>query len=102
MATCRIDKYHAYTRGPQLRAAGAHTRGWVTSPAAYLVLVPAARQIDMVVEEAGHASLHHLMLHVLEQVGEPLEGVRVRTDPVEVNLAQLHVEVRVTVLVPAS
>ena len=56
----------------------------------------------MVVEEAGHASLHHLMLHVLEQVGEPLEGVRVRTDPVEVNLAQLHVEVRVTVLVPAS
>ena len=42
------------------------------------------------------------MLHVLEQVGEPLEGVRVRTDPVEVDLAQLHVEVRVTVLVPAS
>ena len=42
------------------------------------------------------------MLHVLEQVGEPLEGVRVRTDPVEVDLAQLHVEVRVTVLVPAN
>ena len=52
----------------------------------HLVGVPPPGEEDVVAEELGHVGVRHLLLHVFEQVGEPLKGVGVGTDPVEVNL----------------
>lgn len=51
----------------------------------YLGLLPAG-EVDVVGEEVGHALLRHLALQRLQQVREPLEGLCLRAQPVEVDL----------------
>lgn len=51
----------------------------------YMALVPAG-QVEFVGEEVPHASLLHLVLQHLQQVGEPLEGVGFPAKPIEVYL----------------
>lgn len=51
----------------------------------YLGLLPAG-EVDVVAEEVGHALLRHLTLQRLQQVCKPLKGLRLRTQPVEVDL----------------
>lgn len=51
----------------------------------YLVLLPAG-EVDVVAQEVRHPLVRHLTLQRLQQVGEPLEGLRLRTQPVEVDL----------------
>lgn len=51
----------------------------------YMTLVPFG-QIEVVGEEISHSSLLHFLLQHLQQVGEPLEGVRFPAQPVEVDL----------------
>lgn len=53
--------------------------------ALYLGLLPAG-EVDVVAEEVGHALLRHLTLQRLQQVCKPLKGLRLRTQPVEVDL----------------
>ena len=53
--------------------------------ALHLGLLPAG-QVDVVAQEVAHALLLHLDLQRLQQVGEPLEGLGLRTQPVEVDL----------------
>lgn len=52
----------------------------------YLLLLPAG-EVDVVAEEAHHVLLRHLALQGLQQVCKPLEGLGLRTEPVEVDLA---------------
>lgn len=51
----------------------------------YVTLVPFG-QIEVVGEEVSHSFLLHFLLQHLQQVGEPLEGVRFPAQPVEVDL----------------
>lgn len=51
-----------------------------------LLLLPAG-EVDVVAQEVRHPLLRHLALQGLQQVGEPLEGLGLRTQPVEVDLA---------------
>ncbi|KAG7215664.1 hypothetical protein INR49_022019 [Caranx melampygus] len=53
----------------------------------YLGLLPAG-EVDVVAEEVGHVLLRHLTLQRLQQVCEPLEGLRLRAEPVEVDLGK--------------
>lgn len=61
----------------------------------HVTLVPFG-QIEVVGEEASHSSLLHLLLQHLQQVGEPLEGVRFPAQPVEVDLQPVSQEAGVT------
>lgn len=51
----------------------------------YLSLLPAG-EVYVVAEEVAHAPLRHLTLQRLQQVCEPLKGLRLRAQPVEVDL----------------
>lgn len=50
------------------------------------MLLPAG-EVDVVAEEVHHVLLCHLALQGLQQVCKPLEGLGLRTEPVEVDLA---------------
>lgn len=51
----------------------------------YHALIPSG-QVEFVGEEIPHPPLLHLALQHLQEVGEPLEGVRLPAEPVEVDL----------------
>lgn len=59
----------------------------MTPSPSYLGLLPAG-EVDVVAEEVGHALLRHLTLQTLQQVCKPLKGLRLRAQPVEVDLGR--------------
>lgn len=56
----------------------------------YLRLLPAG-EVDVVAEEVGHSLLSHLTLQRLQQVSKPLKGLRLRAQPVEIDLQHTNV-----------
>lgn len=53
-----------------------------------LAETPAARQVNLVLDDVVAALLAHLLLELLEHLAEPLERVDARADPEEVDLAE--------------
>ena len=68
---------------------------------AHLIIVPPSCQVDVVMQKKWVPALGHLCLHGLQQLLEPLKGMHVRTDPVQVHLLQCQSVSRITVYVPA-
>lgn len=65
--------------------------GWtlVQEEGTYVTLIPLG-QVEFVGEEIAHASLIHFFLQDLQEVGEPLEGVRFPAEPIEIDLTPGH------------
>lgn len=65
--------------------------GWtlVQEEGTYVTLIPLG-QVEFVGEEIAHASLIHFFLQDLQEVGEPLEGVRFPAEPIEIDLRPGH------------
>lgn len=51
----------------------------------YVALIPLG-QVELVGEEVAHSSLLHFFLQDLQEVSEPLEGVRFPAEPIEIDL----------------
>lgn len=60
-------------------------RTWGLGSCPHLRLIPAG-EVDVVAEEVGVVPLLHLGLQQLQQVCEPLKGVCVPAQPIEVDL----------------
>lgn len=67
----------------------------------YLSLLPTG-EVDVVAEEVDHVPLGHLGLQRLQQVCEPLKGLCLRAQPVEVDLNRGEIDAEVMLIISSK